>query len=165
MLVARLQREPWTFPPEVLRLRPLAWFQTRNQQMSWLQKPKKNVQHLASLQQRGFLEGVMRVVWDDPTAAVPDEVAHLEDLKDPQISKPLCLPKEIKVQGSREQWLQQIKTQSGWSRIIANDAVWEVDMRWWTEAPLWRQYSLAISDRLGPVRLFHEPLTGRWFRH
>jgi hypothetical protein len=164
-VVARLQREPWTFAPDRIQLRAIAFFQLRSQQLTWSQNEKRSHRHLASLMERGFLEGVMRLVWDDPEAAVPDERAHLEGFIDAQMSKSICQPRPVEVQGEGNEWLHRIKTASGWSSIVQLASHWEVAQRWWSKNPLWRHYWIACSDRLGPIRIFREPASGRWFRH
>jgi hypothetical protein len=164
-VLGRLQREPWTFAPERVTLRPLSVFHTRSQQLSWLQQSKRGLSHLVSLQQRGFLEGIMRVVWDDPQAPVPDEAAHLEGLLDAAWRQPLCVPRELTVQETGSGEVGAIQTTSGWSSVTYVGSRWEVEMRWWQTPALWRHYCIAQTERLGPVRLFREPSTGRWFRH
>lgn len=164
-VLGRLQREPWTFAPERVTLRLLSVFQTHSHQLSWLQQSKGGLSHLASLQQRGFVDGIMKVVWDDPQASVPDEVAHLEGVLDPTWRHPLCVPKELPVVETPKGDAGAIQTVSGWSTIAEIGSRWEVEMRWWETPPLWRHYCIAQTERLGPIRLFREPTTGRWFRH
>ena len=162
---ARLERHRWTFAPHRLQIQSTAAFQLVGQQVHFLQPEKTGWQRLRQMALDGYLQGVMRCVWDRPDSWVPDEVAHLEDMVDPTRRRPLCLPRPLEVRIGGEGRAQQVYTQGGWAQVENMHQQWEVEMRWWRAEPLWRRYAIAMVEQLGPVRMFCEPLTGRWFRH
>ncbi len=41
---------------------------------------------------------------------------------------------------------------------------WLIEDRWWTEQPLRRRYWELVSETGRDIVVFHELLTGRWFR-
>lgn len=103
------------------------------------------------------------VVWDDPSAVIPERWAHLRELKEIGCTRPLYTPRPISVVLSNSQQPYFVALHRSWQRVEMVVDEWEVSEKWWDLHRIHRSYYRVLLTSGKIVRLFFDHIRGSWY--